>query len=326
MKSLKYLIVFSVLLAVIAILLVLKSHKGTIPGAIKSVSVPNIDEISQINISSGVDQIKLVKENGTWSLNDVFKVKKTAIDLVLNMLQRLEIAAPVQRDRQALIAKKLENTGRHVQIYSGNHLLRSFFIGYDTSESRSTVYMKEGSKKPYFLKLKGYSLSDISLLFSPRVRFWRDNILFNCKPAEISVIQVEYPGNQSQSFTIRINPDNKPELIKTITGEKMKNSDVNEVFHYLYYFSGISYHLPDTDSLPSMNDSLPFAEIGITDISGTQVQVKLYRKALKINSGETQQFDLYWCYGQINNEEEIVSIKYMDIDPILKELDDFLKK
>jgi hypothetical protein len=38
------------------------------------------------------------------------------------------------------------------------------------------------------------------------------------------------------------------------------------------------------------------------------------------------QFDLNQCYGKINDEEEIITIRYVDIDPILRELDDFLKK
>lgn len=326
MKSLKYLIILLVLLLIVALALVLKKHKSTIPATFQKVAVPNTGEISLITITSGADQIILARENGDWRLNNAFKAKKEAIDLVLNMLQRLEVAAPVPRRYQAIAAKKLEHQGKFVQIHEGNHLLRSFYIAYDTSETLRTLYLKEGSKTPFILKLKGYSLSNISLLFSPQVRFWRDNVLFNFKPSDISAIQIDYPMNPSQSFKISIRSENQPELVKTSTGESIKNIDNEHIRHYLYYFSGVEYHLPDTDSLPVTDDDLLFAEIRITDVSDVPVQVRLYRKALKISSGDAQKYDLYRCFGRINEEDEIISIKYVDIDPILKELNDFLKK
>ncbi len=268
----------------------------------------------------------LAKENGVWRLNNTFKAKKEAIDLVLNMLQRLEVAAPVPHRYKAVAAKKLQNQGEFVQIYAGNHLMRSFYIDYDTSETLRTIYLKEGSKTPFILKLKGYSLSNISLLFSPQVRFWRDNLLFNFKPSDISVIQVDYPMNPSQSFKISIQSEDWPELAKTSTGESIKRVDIEHIRHYLYYFSGIEYQLPDTGNLSLTDNDLLFAEIRITDVSDVSIQVRLYRKALKSGSGSAQEYDLYNCFGRINEEDEIISFKYVDIDPILKELNDFLKK
>ncbi|HJX71822.1 MAG TPA: hypothetical protein VJ346_07720, partial [Bacteroidales bacterium] len=115
MKSLKYLLTLLMLLAIIAIVLILRNHKSTIPAAIKNVSVGNTDEINRITIRSGTSQVILARENGYWRLNNAFRVKKTAIDLVLNMLPRMEIVAPVPRNYQAIAAKKLENNGKHVQ-------------------------------------------------------------------------------------------------------------------------------------------------------------------------------------------------------------------
>jgi hypothetical protein len=326
MKSLKYLIILLSLLLIVALTLVLTNHKSTIPATFQKVAVPNTGEISLITITSGADQIILARDNGDWRLNNAFKAKKEAIDLLLNMLQRLEVAAPVPRRYQAIAAKKLVNQGKFVQIHTGNHLLRSFYIAYDTSETLRTIYLKEGSKTPFILKLKGYSLSDISLLFSLQVRFWRDDVLFNYKPSDISAIQVDYPLNPSQSFKISIRSENRSELVKTSTGESIKNVDNEDTRHYLYYFSGVEYQLSDTDILPVTDDDLLFAEISITDVSDTTVQVRLYRKALKTSSDDAQKYDLYRCFGRINEENEIISVKYVDIDPILRELDDFLKK
>ncbi len=326
MKSTRYLITLLIVLVIVALILVLKNQKSTIPAGLKNVAVTNTHEIDKIVIWSGTDKVILEKPDQVWRLNNSFEVKKTAIDLVLNMLQRLEIAAPLPRNYQNIAAKKLENTGKHVQLYKGDQIIRSFFIDYDTTEIRGTIYMKEGSKTPFFLKLKGYSLSDISLLFSPRIRFWRNNILFRYQPTEISGIRIEYPGNKSQSFEIDTRVKNQPELIKIHTGEKMQDFDYKSILDYMYYFSGFEYHSIETDSMPETDNRLHFADIRITDGSNTTVQVKLYRKARGTNSKNTRDFDLYWCYGKINDEEEIIAIKYVDIDPILRELDDFLKK
>ena len=326
MKSARYLLIVLVVLVIIAVILVLKNQKSTIPASLKNVAISDTHEIDKIIIRSGTDKIILEKPDQMWRLNNSFEVKKAAIDLVLNILQRLEIAAPLPRNYQNIAVKKLENTGKHVQVYEGDQMIRSFFIDYDTTNIQGTIYMKEGSKTPFFLKLKGYSLSDISLLFSPQIRFWRDNTLFRYQSSKISSIRIEYPGNKSRSFEINTKGKNQPELIEINTGEKMQDVDYKSILDYLYYFSGFEYHALDTDSMPETDNRLPFADIRITDDSDNRVRLRLYRKARKNHSVEKQNFDLYWCYGKIDDEEEIISIKYSDIDPILRELDDFLKK
>jgi hypothetical protein len=91
MKSLKYLIILLSLLLIVALTLVLTNHKSTIPATFQKIAVPNTGEISLITITSGADQIILARDNGDWRLNNAFKAKKEAIDLLLNMLQRLEL-------------------------------------------------------------------------------------------------------------------------------------------------------------------------------------------------------------------------------------------
>jgi hypothetical protein len=326
MKSLRYLLILLIVLTFLAVILVLKNQRSAIPAGIKNVSVENTSEIDRIVISSGNNKISLEKENEGWRLNDSFEAKINAIDLMMNMLQRLEIAAPVSRSQQNLTAKKLINAGRHVQIYKGNRVIRSFYIGYDTTGIRGTIFLKEGSKTPFFLKLKGYSLSDISLLFSPDIRFWRDNTLFNYQPSDISDIQVEYPGSLSQSFEIIAGTENRPVLVNKSTGKIMNNADNKSILNYLYYFSGVKYQLTENDSIPAPGKNLLFAEIKIRDVSNTLVHIKLFRKTNRLSSPDMHQFDLNQCYGKINDEEEIITIRYVDIDPILRELDDFLKK
>lgn len=326
MKSTRNLITLLIVLVIVAVILVLKNQKSTIPSSLKNVAVPNTHEIDKIVIRSGTDKIILGKQNQVWKLNNSFDVKKTAIDLVLNMLQRLEITAPLPRNYQNIAAKKLENTGKHVQLFKGTQIVRSFFIDYDTTEIQGTIYMKEGSKTPFFIKLKGYSLSDISLLFTPQIRFWRNNTLFRYQPSEISGIRIDYPGNKSQSFEIDTRVKNQPELINILTGQKMQDFNYKSILDYMFYFSGFEYHTIETDSMPETDNRLHFADIRITDDSNTPVQVQLYRKARDTHSMDTQDFDLYWCYGKINDEEEIIAIQYVDIDPILRELDDFQKK
>jgi hypothetical protein len=326
MKSNKYLLILLAVLTILAAILIVKNQKGTIPAGIKNVAVENTNEIDKIIIRSGTDNIILEKLDREWRLNHAFEVKKDAIGLFLNMLQRLEIAAPLPRDYQNIAARKLENNGRHVQLFKGNQVIRSFYIDYDTSEVKGTLYMKEGSNKPFFLKLKGYTLINISLLFTTHIKFWRDQTLFKYHPSEILEIRIEYADNQSRSFAINTRINNRPELIKVSTGERMKDIDYKSITNYLYYFSGIEYHTPDTDGIPVTDSSLYFASITITDDSYTPVQVKLFRKDGDNHNTDSKAYDLYRCYGKINDDDEYITLQYVDIDPILRDLDDFLKK
>ena len=326
MKTHKYLFILLTVLILLAAFLVLKNQMGNIPAGMKNVAVENTDEIDRITIWCGTDTIILDKQDQEWRLNNQFAVKKDAIVLVLNMLKRFEIASPVPRNYQNIAVKKLENYGKHVQLYKGKQIIRSFFIDHDTTEIQGTLYLKEGSHTPFMLKLKGYSLSDISLLFSPHIRFWRENIIFRYQPSEISGIRILYPGNPSQSFELDLRIKNLPRLVRISNGEEIHDFDYKNVTDYLYYFSGVAYRPLETDRLPAATAGSYFADITITDDSENDIRLKLYRKVRDDNTGSTPDYDLYRCYGKISDEPEFISIQYEDIDPILKELDDFLKK
>lgn len=327
MKSYRYLIAVIIALLVITIVLVFKSNNSNFKNRAKEIAIQNTGRIDEIIIRSDTTSVFLRKVKGdNWKLNNTFNAKKEAVKLILGMLERFEIKGPVSRKYQAIVARKLENSGKHVEIYSGNRLIRSFFIDYDSTELQSTIYLGSGAKKPFIIKLKGYSLSDISLLFSPEIRFWRDNTLFGYQATDISAIQVEYPDKKNQSFKIVMKSGKLPELTNPFSENKIENPDYKSLHDYLYFFTNIKYQRPDSNISSSLTNKMLFATILIAGKSNDSLQVRLYKIPVNRNLKNGRDDNMNWCYGRIGNETEAVLIKYGDIDPVLREMHDFLKK
>lgn len=285
----------------------------------------NTDDIDKIAIRSDSIEILLMKEAESWRLNNMYAVKKDAINLVLAAMQRLEIIAPIPRSYQALAAKKLENTGKFVEISAGSRIIRAFYIDYDTSEIKGTIILNHKARIPFLVKMKGFSTSNISKIFSTDFYFWRDNTLFSYQPEDIASVSISYADSRNRSFKIIYDSERQPHLINQQTGKQMNEVELKSLSDYLYYFSNINYLPSDADAVNVLATNLLIAEITIEGKKMNNITVSLYKRPLEEIS-ESQKYDLNYCYGKINNEKELVLIKYFDIDPILRELNDFIKK
>ena len=95
---------------------------------------------------------------------------------------------------------------------------------------------------------------------------------------------------------------------------------------YRYYFSNVKYYPTENSNrnVPSKKQFL--ARIEIQDKKGKEITVELFKKQKITDDNKSLSFDLNYCYGYINNEKKVVLLKYLDFDPILREIDDFLKK
>jgi len=186
--------------------------------------------------------------------------------------------------------------------------------------------MLHKAETPFIIKLKGYPIKDISKIFSTDTWFWRDNSLFNYSPSDIVRIKINYYPDQKKSFEIINHKSDKPELIALSSGEVPENVDLKSISRYLYYFSNINFQYSNNSVYKQVKTQSSFATIFIEDDRHTTTSLNLFKKIVTDNNQEPPVFDMNVCYGIINNEKEVIEIKYMNIDPILKELNDFLKK
>lgn len=327
MKSSKLLYILFFLLLISAVLLVFKDKSGTISKKEKNFNIRVKDRITKVLVKYDSTELIIDKESGIWKVNHTFPAKEEAVTLLSNSLMRLEILSPVPRNYRVLAAQKLRNYSKKVDVYAEKRLLKSFYVRYDSGTLNATMMMMADAKTPYIVKLKGYDIKNISKIFSTDVRFWRNNTLFNYTPEELKSVVISYAETPSSSFAVCRLPDSRWQLISLSTNKDVSNvADMRSIHDYMFFFSNVKFSYPAHPVAPETLNEKKFADITISDTDERRLRISLFRKPLIAGGRNTSQYDLNTCYGTINDEVEPVEIRYFDIDPVLAELDDFLKK
>ena len=136
-------------------------------------------------------------------------------------------------------------------------------------------------------------------------------------------------NSEDESFIILQDSTGSVRLHSLPADNPVENLDSSRVLRYLSYFSSLRFErwVSEEDSI-NLNEvfaSQPVYELSIKDKSGSVLNLKTYpilRETEKIK----QEIDLNRIYGRMNNEPELVVIKYIDIDPVLKVRSNFIEK
>lgn len=305
-----------IILLIVAAIFFLNDGNSSIKTKEKDFAILQPEKITSIKIKYDSLEVSLEKDGKSWKVNESFEAKRESIGLILTTLQRLEVLSPISKDYQDIAQKKLKNDPIEVTIGENNRVSKIFYVQYDSIILNGTVMMLKGADRPFIVKIKGYPVKDLTKIFTVDSRFWRNNT-FNFYADEISRIELIYPGEPEKSFVIK--QQNAKPAVSSLTNDLPEDKiDYEEVSDYLQFFTNIKFRYPQN----TYELNLKFADIRVITSEGETFNLQFYRKPL----AGSEKYDLNLCYGLINNEKEPVEIFYTDIDPVLKELNDFTKK
>ena len=291
-------------------------------------SVDNTDRISEIKIADNTKPLLLSKENNQWKVNKKFWVKEQSLGMFLHALNRIEIHYPVSKLEKSQVSSLLKKDGILVEIKKSRINTIRFYVSKPSMSQDKTFMMMANSSEPYVVKIPGFK-GQISQLFISDENFWRDKIVFDYLPQNISTITVEYPKSQDKSFRIKNFNDGSFALIN---GNNVPETDFNveKVARYFTYFQKIQFEdvISDwpTEKVNSVLDNSPSVQITVENIQGVKTEIKIYPKTLEAGVdefGDKTEFDLNRAYAMLNNNKELLLIQFYTFDPLLKEIDYF---
>jgi hypothetical protein len=325
-KNLFYIIAFVLLLAVASVFF-FSNSSGNLSLRSSKFAIENTDKIEEIRISGLNSQSILSRENEQWKINNTFLVKEQLIENLLLALNRLEIQYPVSKAEKQQIASLLEKEGILVEIKKSSLGAIKFYVS-KPSMSEKTYMMMTRSSEPYVVKIPGFK-GQIAQLFVPDENFWRNKIVFDYLPQNISTIIVDYPQSNQKSFRIKNFNDGSFALLDS-ENKPQQEFNVEKVARYFTYFQKIQFEdivagLPKEEA-DSLIKSIPFIQILVEDIKGGKNEIRIYKKPSdgSIDAfGEKTEFDLNRAYAVLNNNNELLLIQYTLFDPLLKEFDYF---
>jgi hypothetical protein len=283
-----------------------------------SFAVEQQKEITRIELSQGNNRLSLEKEGAGWLVNGKNNARRNGIQFILGIIKEMKIKSPVTPE---LFNSEISENGINpvkVSVYENRRLLRSFLVYRTRSNAYGNIMKIRERSKPFIVHVPGYE-GDIGSAFILNELYWQPFILFNLLPSEIASVKVENFSDTSTSFLIINN--NRRFVVSNLRSE-LAGWDSSLVIRYFSYFTRIpfeswAFDLSDEEK-KRIKSGQPLIRITVTCTgTGKLKQVLTLWEREKIENGiKISDSDRLW--GKTENSDEIFSVRYFDIDPILK--------
>lgn len=296
-NKVRYTLVFTILLAIVAFLLIFNNRHSTINKEESKFYVQDTASITKIFMTGKNDSTILMErtDEGKWRLNKKYFVRKDIMDNILKTFYKVRVRKPVQNAAVENTIKTLATSATKVEIYQNTYRINLFnkiklfphekltkvvYVGFDTQDNLGTVMLLEDADRPYVTHIPGFR-GALSSRFVVRTADYRDLTLFEKTINEISTVEVELPKTPEESYKLRNNNDRTISLLDE-KGENLPYIDTVKVLRYLNYFQGMYLDELFIDGR-KMIDSLkkhhtPTHIIKLSDMDGGKQKVEIYLK------------------------------------------------
>ena len=224
-----WVLIFSVvILAVIAIVLLLKQSNSTINREGNVFAVEDTSSVTKIFLAKkDSGEVILNRKNSGWYVNDNYKASDDAVGILLETLKKMDIQRPVSKSEHDNVVKRLSSIGVKVEIYQTKPLFtflnidfftkerntKVFYVGDATQNNRGTYMVKDGSATPFVVYIPGFR-GYLTPRFKAKPDKWRDHTILAKNINEIKSIEVHHHSQPKESFRIEKPDKNTFKLIK----------------------------------------------------------------------------------------------------------------
>lgn len=322
MKSYKISLLVLVLLLAVSAGLLLSRRSGTYARSAVEFAVKDTGQIESVEIRDGAERLLLVRQEGTWRVNGITPVRKDRMGGMLVLLSRLEVLSPVSRSRSEELTRRLQKEGKQVIITLNKGDTREYSVLHDTLETDATYMMMKGSGIPFRMGVRGYQRRNLAALYRTNERYWRDNLLLHYLPEQIGSVSLLNLRDPDRTFHLARNAAGRFEMSTgTVPGE-WSQPTAAKLNQYLGYFYGVRFDdYVDLSQDMTMKHTIrdePDYVLEVSSITGSRTTVKLF-PLYTTDAAGNKKMDPNVLYAKIDDWDGMVILKYMEIDPLLKD-------
>lgn len=341
MKRNRIALIIVLVLGVVAFWLIRNNTKSTVPQKLRDFAVKDTASITKIFLADKTGKtVTLTREGeGLWRVNDKYYARQDAVNTLLYTIYSIEVKEPVGKKAQDNIVKALASGATKIEIYSGDELIKMYYVGGETQDQLGTYMLLvnektgENSSVPFVMYVPGFE-GYLTTRYFTEAKDWRDRSVFKYVPNRIKMVKVEYPTTPDQGFLIEKKADNFYEVRDARTNTTIPGFDTLAVKQYLSYYQNIHFESIEKD-LPKVNKdsilaSTPFAILTVTDDSGMSNTAKLFHKKAEPGTtdqqGNPRKYDIDRAYALVNNGQDFVLVQYYVFGKLLQSPEYFSKQ
>ena len=277
------------------------------------------------------ESVILTKSKNNWLVNDEFAINQSRIELLLDVVKRLEVKNPTPENARNNVITEMAAGAIKVEFYKrSKKAFKVLYIGGPTQNNLGTYMALENKdKEPYVVHLPGFNGYLSEGYFFTDVNEWRTKEVFNYKATAIREIGVEYLGDGDSSFKLRVISPNEFKLVQLSTNEEI---DLNEqkAKAFVQGFSKLHFLAIDTDISDFRKDSIlnnkPIITIYVRNLQNQKKTLNLYyrptdiRTRVELFPGVDKE---YFLATASDREEDLVIMQRLVLDRIMWKTEDF---
>ena len=274
-------------------------------------------EITAFEISSAGRKVLLSYRDGVWKVNQDAEARKSITLFALRVLKEMRIKSPVSAGMfyDQIVAKGIRPV--KVKVYEKKRLPRTFYVYRTSSNKYGNIMKAKERSRPFVVHFPGFE-GDIGSLFIAEEMFWKPFILFNLLPSEISSVTLDNYADPPASFRISTGGESfrLSDLHTYLTGW-----DTSRLKRYISYYTMVPFESwafdMAEDEKALLANQKPAYRITVTTNEGENKGLDLWER---VSDGKT---DAGRLWGNTDDSEDYMIIRYFDIDPLLRKLSYF---
>ncbi len=138
-------------------------------------AIDGIDQVERVLISHQGNVLDCRANSGGFLINEKIPMDESFLNLLAAILQQVKVQRPLTKAESQKIWSQLQGVGSHIQVFSGEQMLASYWAGGDGSKLNS--YFATEAGEVYLVHLPGYS-SYLSGLFELPAEQWHSRTIF----------------------------------------------------------------------------------------------------------------------------------------------------
>lgn len=257
-------------------------QRGTTYGAgADAFAIKNTDKIEKIFLADrDGNTATLTRNGGEWRYEGKYKVRKAAIDNLLETVRKMEVLMLPAEAAEPLLLQDIATNGILARFYDANgKKIMGYQIGGSSPDGQGTNILMEGQKQPYIVHIPIWE-GHLTPRYLIAEEDWRDRAVFAIEDyTDVASVSVEYPNYKSESFELKKVGEGyevKPLFATTPAIDQPVKKGV--VQQYLIGFRRLDAEAirNGMEQQAGITQQLPFAVVKVALTDGTAREVRFY--------------------------------------------------
>jgi hypothetical protein len=282
----------------------------------RSVALKNMEEVDRIVLVDSYHTTELNRGDGAWYLFGSEPVSPVAVENLLIAASRLEVSSILTFEESEESIDAQEGF-KEISFFKGDKLSLSYGL---KSVSHRYLLHPTASEKAYFVALPGYPDLDLDRVFSATPDHYREHLLIDLRPSDISSIEIEL--SSGEAFRFSQDQDAKIECNLLNDSTFLPESAPNELAMKLLfsYFTSIRYErhagIPADSLLVADSISAMMAHVGVTSFDGLHHSLQVF----PYHDTRGSKPDLFKALVLYNDEQDALFVNYIYLDVLMRGL------